>query len=60
MPIGTALWTVVVRNAGQGQILKALKVVKWTHPPVQAMFKGLDGIEWESFIVASLRSDNFG
>ena len=53
MPIGTALWTVVVRNAGQGRILKALKAVKWTHPPVQAMFKGLDGIVWESFTVPS-------
>lgn len=51
MPLGTALWSVVVRKAGQGQILSMLRTVTWSHPPVQALFKGLDGIHWKGFDV---------
>jgi hypothetical protein len=52
MPLGSALWCVVVRKASQGQLLDALKTIKWSHPPVQVMFKSIDGIIWESFTVS--------
>jgi len=51
MPMGSALWSVVIRKASQGQVLKFLQEVTWSHPPVQALFKSIDGVVWKEFTI---------